>query len=406
MISGMKVSLKVKIAGKDWTEQTGILRNLRILAALADMIRTRLGLDNKPPIFLRRTECVCSRTFLFECDLPCPMSIRSYGARRSGPPDSCRSVVDSRDGVAACLAPVLERHRAVWRRWLVLTVPILLGIVLLQAGWIFGSDRLKQWREDRRPWPPNQSPNVLLVVLNTVRADHLSVYGYQRPTSPSLERRAARGVRFDQARAPVPWTLASHASMFTGRLCHEVATGWMHPLRGGVPTLAEYLGSLGYATAGFVGNTFYCSYDSGLDCGFAHYQDYVIDILTAVRTVHLIDLTLKTVAPLDSLLSIGGLSLRQFTQGDRKVAAEVNHEFLNWLSWLREPRRPFFAFLNYADAHAPYVLPAGEEYRFGSAPETEADFLFLLGAWSRVDKRRLSPPARMLARDSYDNRLA
>ena len=89
-------------------------------------------------------------------------------------------------GVAFRLAPVLERHPDRWRRRLVLSVPVLLGLVLLQAGWIFGGDRIKQWREERRPLPPAGSPNVLLIVLDTVRADHLSLYGYPRPTTPNL----------------------------------------------------------------------------------------------------------------------------------------------------------------------------------------------------------------------------
>jgi arylsulfatase A-like enzyme len=305
-------------------------------------------------------------------------------------------------GIAACLTPVIERHSASLRRWLALSMPVLLGMVLLQAGWIFASDRLADWREARRPWPPSKSPNV----LDTVRADHLSLYGYPRPTSPNLERLAARGTRFDQARASAPWTLASHSSMFTGRWCHELGTGWMRPLRGDVPTLAEYLGSVGYATAGFVGNTFYCAYDSGLNRGFTHYQDYVLDTLTAVRTVHLIGSALKVLAQLGSFLSLDEWGLRPLVHADRKMAAEVNHEFLDWLGRRREPRRPFFAFLNYADAHEPYVLPGDEEYHIGSAPETEADFLFLLDGWARVDKRRLSRPARMLARDCYDNCLA
>ena len=133
------------------------------------------------------------------------------------------------------MAPVLERHPAGARRWLVRSVPVLLGLVLLQAGWIFGGDRIKQWREEGRPLPPAGSPNVLLIVLDTVRADHLSVYGYERATTPTLERLAARGIRFDQARAPAPWTLASHASFFTGRWPHELGVQWLTPLRGELP---------------------------------------------------------------------------------------------------------------------------------------------------------------------------
>ena len=193
------------------------------------------------------------------------------------------------------MAPLLERHAAGIRRWLIWSFPVLAGVVLVQAGWIFGGDRLKQWREDERPLPPAGSPNVLLIVLDTVRADHLSLYGYGRTTSKTLERIAKQGIRFDQARAAAPWTLASHATIFTGRWPHELGVQWMYPLSGNFLTLAEYLGARGYATAGFVGNTFYCSYDSGLNRGFGHYDDYVVGKLDALRTSHLIDLSLKTI---------------------------------------------------------------------------------------------------------------
>ena len=88
----------------------------------------------------------------------------------------------------------------------------------------------------------------------------------------------------------------------------------MYPLTGDFRTLAEYLGSRGYATAGFVGNTFYCSYDSGLNRGFTHYEDYVLEKLDAFRTVHLIDLSLKAipqvVATLGQFLPLQGLRFR------------------------------------------------------------------------------------------------
>jgi arylsulfatase A-like enzyme len=309
-------------------------------------------------------------------------------------------------GIASCLCPVLERHPAGMRRWVMLSLPVLLMMVVVPAGWILGEDRLKQWREDGRPLPPPDSPNVLLLVLDTVRADHLSLYGYKRATSPTLERLAKRGIRFDQARATAPWTLPSHASMFTGRWPHELRTKWTCPLRGDVPTLAEFLGSLGYATAGFVGNTSYCSYDSGLDRGFTYFQDYVLDKLSAVRTVHLIELSLRGLARLGPSLRMDWSTRMRLAYGDKKVAHDINRQFLDWLSQRREPRRPFFAFVNYLDAHVPYVLPSGAPYRFGSAPESDEDFLFLWEGWQVVDKRRIPQPLRQLARDSYDNCLA
>ena len=72
----------------------------------------------------------------------------------------------------------------------------------------------------------------------------------------------------------------------------------------------------------------------------------------------------------------------------------------------RQPRRPFFAFLNYLDAHAPYQAPPGSGYRFGKAPATDADFLFLTVVWQLVDKSKLSRPVRAMAMDAYDSCIA
>jgi arylsulfatase A-like enzyme len=315
-------------------------------------------------------------------------------------------------GLAARVAPGLERASADWWRRLLPAAVLLAGAVLIQGGWLVGGDVLKRWREEATPVPPAGSPNVLLVVLDTVRADHLSAYGYERPTSPNLEHMARRSIRFEQARAAAPWTLASHATLFTGRWPHELGAEWMCPMRGDVPTLAEYLGSLGYATAGFVGNTYYCAYDSGLDRGFTHYRDYRLDGLSALRTVRVVDSVLQT---LDSMAPALGrwagsgpleLVLRQFTRGDRKDAGVVNREFFDWLSRRRQPHRPFFAFVNYMDAHAPYVRPPDAEYRFGRPPTTEADYMFLSTGWMGTDKARLSRRLRALAVDAYDNGLA
>jgi len=309
-------------------------------------------------------------------------------------------------GVAFRAAPMLERHPAGARRFLARSVPVLLALVLLQASGTVGGEWIKNWREDGRPLPPAGSPNVLLIVLDTVRADHLSVYGYPLPTTPFLERLAGRGLRFDQARAAAPWTLASHASMFTGRWPHELGIKWSCPLRDDVPTLAEHLGSLGYATAGFAGNTDYCAYDSGLGRGFTHYRDYVLDKLNAARTAQLVKESLQTIGKLGRSLPIPGRTLLTLLHGERKSAPVVNREFLDWLSRRRQPRRPFFAFLNYVDAHAPYLVPPGGSYRLGSAPLTDADLRFLVEGWAQADKRRIPLAARLLAFDAYDNCLA
>jgi arylsulfatase A-like enzyme len=318
-------------------------------------------------------------------------------------------------GIASLLIPELER-RAIGLRWSLLkTLPCLLGLVLVLAGFVFGRDWLKQRRESDRPLPAAASPNVLLIVLDTVRADHMSLYGYGRGTTPSLERLAKQGLRFDGARATAPWTLASHASIFTGRWPHELAVKWLTPLGGNAPTLSEYLGSHGYATAGFAANTFYCSYDTGLDRGFTRYEDYELKPITAFRMAVLVDLTLKTMAAIVQRLGertdasrFRGLQeyvLRRLVVPDKKYGGSINREFLDWLSRRPEPGRPFFAFLNYFDAHSRYLLPTGARYHFGMKPRTNAD-LQLFERWRDIDKVKLPQHYRALIVDCYDSCLA
>ncbi len=147
-----------------------------------------------------------------------------------------------------------------------------------------GGRRHRASREQARPLPPRGSANVLLIVLDTVAAGHLSLYGYGRPTSTTLVELAGRGIRFDAAVANSSWTLPSHATMFTGRWLHELSVGWLSPLDRTHPTLAEFLGARGYATAGFIANTAYCASDSGLGRGFTVYEDYIFPGFTALRS--------------------------------------------------------------------------------------------------------------------------
>ena len=296
---------------------------------------------------------------------------------------------------------------------MIVSLPGLVGLVFVLAGFVFGGDWLKRHRESGRPSPSAAAPNVLLIVLDTVRADHLSLYGYDRPTTPALERWARRGILFSEARATAPWTLASHASLFTGRWPHELGVRWMTPLGTTVPTLAEHFGSRGYATAGFVANLIYCSYDTGLDRGFTHYEDYVLERLMALRTASLIDQAVTELSALSGLVDAGPFrSLRAaigrsfFPREQRKDAGAINRAFVGWLSQRPEPARPFFAFLNYMDAHSPYVLPPGAAHRFGLKPESRDDFQLLNRHWDSIDKLRLAPRYRALRADSYDNCIA
>jgi arylsulfatase A-like enzyme len=317
-------------------------------------------------------------------------------------------------GVAVQLVPILGlKSRILWR-FVLVSLPAVLAIVAILWASLWVGDRIQQVRERERPSPPPGTPNVLLIVTDTVAAGHLSLHGYDRATSTTLIELAERGIRFESARAASSWTLASHATMFTGRWLHELSAGWLTPLDRTHPTLAEFLGERGYATAGFVANTSYCATDSGLARGFTHYQDYIFPELTALKMAVLVKRALNGVQAIvyfteDWLKSAGLLSyvqrLWRSLDTDRKGAAEVNRELLDWLAQRTQPERPFFAFLNYFDAHDPYHLVPGRLRRFGVEP-TDNYHRILIQHWWEFDKTTVSPEDVAFAADAYDDCIA
>jgi arylsulfatase A-like enzyme len=317
-------------------------------------------------------------------------------------------------GVAARLVPFMERHSRDFRRFVLYSFPVAAAIVTILGGSLWLGDRSRQARESARPLPPQGSPNVLLIVLDTVAAGHLGMHGYNRATSTTLTELAERGIRFEQARSGSPWTLPSHATMFTGRWLHELSVGWLTPLDRKHPTLAEFLGDRGYATAGFVANTFYCGSSSGLARGFTHYHDFNFPELTALKSAVIVNRSLEGFQTLvyfaEDWLEYAGLMpvVERFWQSvdtDRKGAAKVNSEFLGWLSDRTHSERPFFAFLNFFDAHYPYQLPPGRLHRFGTEP-TEDYQRILIQHWWDLDKTTVSPDGVAFALDAYDDCIA
>jgi arylsulfatase A-like enzyme len=252
-----------------------------------------------------------------------------------------------------------------------------------------------------------------LIVLDAVAASHMNLHGYERPTSPTLVDLAARGIRFNSAQASSSWTLPSHANMFTGRWPHEISAGWKTPLDQTYPTVAEFLGAKGYATAGFVANHEYCARDSGLGRGFTEYHDYIFPKLTVLKMAALVDRPLHGIQSIEDFLanqldlSIPRLYARHLYRwlvNDRKDALSVNRQFLDWLS-RRQPERPFFAFLNYFDAHWPYQLTPGRIHRFGFGPKNNRQRDLIQNWWS-LDKSGISFQDVAFACSSYDDCVA
>lgn len=282
--------------------------------------------------------------------------------------------------------------RAPWRAGPARRVALgLAGIVALLA--LLDRAVLPRWR---RPPPAAAAaagaPNILLLVLDTVRGSYLSLYGFDRATTPNLERWGRRGVVFDRAIAAAPWTLPSHASLFTGRMATGLTVGWEQPLAAESRTLAEVLQSRGYSTAGFIANTLYCNAGQGLAQGFAHYEDFQW-------------------TPADLLLTTGlGAALlnndwlrRQaddYQLPGRKSAAQLNAAVLGWLDGPRA--RPFFVFANYFDAHIPVLPSAATVAAWGTEPGARPHRFRYYGyeaSWRGAE--RFTPAERRAEREAY-----
>ena len=126
--------------------------------------------------------------------------------------------------------------------------------------------------------PTAARPNVIFIVVDALRADHVSAYGYERPTTPYLDSFVVGGVRFERATSPSSWTFPSNAAMLTARMPSRIRMSDWGSLRAKVPgeevMLAELLRAGGYETIGFV-NNYYLDAQFGMDQGFDHYERLV-----------------------------------------------------------------------------------------------------------------------------------
>ena len=170
----------------------------------------------------------------------------------------------------------------------------------------------------------------------------------------------------------------------------------------------------GYATAGFAANLSYCASDSGLARGFTTYRDFNFPVLTALHVAVIVDRLVDGFQDLESVCTDelqlpflripADLTWQLFAQ-DRKEAAVISREFLDWLSERPRPDRPFFAFLNFYDAHHPYQLPATGIHRFGVAPSSDREWA-VIRHWPEIVKHEPSERQIAFARDSYDDCVA
>jgi arylsulfatase A-like enzyme/Tfp pilus assembly protein PilF len=185
---------------------------------------------------------------------------------------------------------------------------------------------------------PAGGPNVLLVTIDTLRADRVGAYGHAAAATPAIDRLAREGVLALDAVVQVPQTRPSHASIFTGRYPYEhgIRDNYSRPLAPGTPTLASILRQRGWDTGAFIG-AYPVSRPSGLDQGFSVYDDPFATADDETRQA----------------------------RTERRAKEVVDRA----LEWLARPRsKPFFAWVHLFDPHAPYEAPAPFRERHAASP--------------------------------------
>jgi arylsulfatase A-like enzyme len=273
-------------------------------------------------------------------------------------------------------------------------LPWTLAAAVLAAG--IAAPRLYLWATTPPPPPRAElpparpgAPNVVLVVLDTVRARNVSAYGYARATSPELEALAAEGALFLDATSPSTWSLPSHASLFTGRYPSSHGAHGEHKyLDDRFPTLAQVLERNGYETFCITANP-WISDGLGLTRGFAWQDTSLRNQGGAGRGFSFIHRLLDR------------LGLEESDKGGGAVAARFE-------AWAAErpalAERPAFVFLNFIEAHFPYhQLPHAALFRFTDRGYSELRAISIdLTGQQFGGSGRSAAEAGAPARDMYD----
>ena len=235
----------------------------------------------------------------------------------------------------------------------------------------------------------NNGPNLILIVLDTVRAGNMSCYGYEKQTTPHLDRFLDRGIFCENAFSPAIWTIPSHASLFTGTYPTSHGAVNLHRrLDGRYTTLAETLSASGYHTIAFANNRFLTEDVFGLSRGFDTIADLDYPRNRNLRKLH------KAFRILSGTLDCG--------------ASMTNRLVMNWLKERKKFGNPFFLFLNFMEAHAPYkhvqrsylkqFLSPGDRQKFQGINQDRQQYL--------TRKLKISEDEFLILRSVYDAQIA
>lgn len=249
-------------------------------------------------------------------------------------------------------------------------------------------------------------PNVLLVVLDTVRADHLSVYGYERETTPNLEAFAREAVVYERAVAPSDVTLTSHASLFTGLYGRRHGARYGdadfpegRPLAARFTTLAEILRAHGWRTEAVVANHGFLSPAFGLAQGFD-----VFDYRLPVPPLAEGEPWLLRRAVRDALARVAP---RAWSETVFRDAATITREAETRLEHLASGGRPWLLVLNTMDAHDPYLPPPPWDTRWpGKDPDFRLGTYYALARDVMQLRREVTERERDHLVSQYDGAIA
>jgi arylsulfatase A-like enzyme len=308
-------------------------------------------------------------------------------------------------GLATMVYRTLSKRESSGLSFFRRTVPWVAAVAIVAFVVVHGGLWLRERLATRNLAASAEAPNVVVVLVDTLRADHMSLYGYPRQTTTNVDRIAGQGVVFENAVATASWTLPSHASLLTGRYPHEHKAEIDAPLDARYATLSEVMRDRGYRTGGFSANLFYFTRRGGFDRGFLHFDDYFYSLG---------DMFYRTLwGRIFNRYIPDRLGWEEWPEGKR--AEDVNHEMLQWAD--NNPGKPFFAFLNYFDVHTPYTPPAAYRSKFTATnegtspadkwpPVSQEDLKILSNVDPYLYRVLMSPRGFQQAIDAYDGSIA